>query len=220
MLHQIGASADTRAPTSIMNPRNDALVPQLAIRDKNTLPIKNVATIMRKVLPPNTKISRGAKEMVEQITSMFIRYVTKKAIERCHRECRKILGPDDLLRVMESIGYNNYYEYLNFYLKCFRYSNEIGYLKLVGELPKPTLPAFQIASPTLPPPPPIAIGSDLSLNSNSFIDLDEAVGMNEVWNELDNFGVGSPETALTNFDHSIQFNFDDIFQEMDDKMND
>lgn len=63
VLHQIGAFADTRASTSIMNTKNDVLVPQLAIRDKNT-----------------------------------------------------ILGAYDLLKVMEPIGYNNYYEYLNFYL--------------------------------------------------------------------------------------------------------
>ncbi|CAL5202344.1 unnamed protein product [Lathyrus oleraceus] len=161
------SDTDAKIPTT-MNPIKDDIVPQLTMQEKSSLPLKNVAKIMRKGLPPHIKISDGAKEMAEQSASKFISMVTKKATERCIKESRKILGAEDLLWAMMSLGYHNYFKGLSFYLQRYRYSNGIRPMQVVCEIPKHTLPS-----------PPVAL------------EIDEAINIDEFWDELSDLGDGS-----------------------------
>jgi histone H3/H4 len=204
MLHQTGAYANTRAPTTLMNPRNDAM------RKKYTLPFKNVTQIIRKGLPPKTKISNGAKEIIQICSSKFISWINKKANEYCKSESKMTVGGDEILWAMNTLGFNDYFEPLNVYLEHYRYSNEIGPMHLAGEMHMSNVPTFEISDPTLPPPPLIGVGSNSSMNPNPISEMVEAIDMDKFWAEVDNLDVDSSGTASRNFDPSIEVNFDGI----------
>ncbi|KAJ6751809.1 hypothetical protein OIU85_002244 [Salix viminalis] len=53
------------------------------------LPIANVSRIMKKALPANAKISKDAKETVQECVSEFISFITGEASDKCQREKRK-----------------------------------------------------------------------------------------------------------------------------------
>ncbi|XP_058782184.1 nuclear transcription factor Y subunit B-9-like [Vicia villosa] len=189
MLQQTSASTDAEKTSTTMNPTKLAVVPQLTRPEQNSLPLKNVTKIMRKGLPPHIKISDGAKEMAEQSASKFISMITKKATERCIRESRKILGAEDLLWAMMSLGYHNYFKSLSLYLERYRYSNGTRPMQLVCEIPKPILPPCEVFQQGLPPPPPpVALEANSSMNRNSSIEIAEEMNIDEFWDELSNLG--------------------------------
>ncbi|CAN6546828.1 unnamed protein product [Malus baccata var. baccata] len=61
------------------------------------LPIANVSRIMKKGLPAKAKISKDAKETVQECVSEFISFITGEASDKCQREKRKTVNCDDLL---------------------------------------------------------------------------------------------------------------------------
>ncbi|URE36954.1 DEK C terminal domain [Musa troglodytarum] len=84
------------------------------------LPIANVSRIMKKALPANAKISKDAKETVQECVSEFISFVTGEASDKCQREKRKTINGDDLLWAMTTLGFEDYVEPLKVYLQRFR----------------------------------------------------------------------------------------------------
>ncbi|RVX14846.1 Nuclear transcription factor Y subunit B-8 [Vitis vinifera] len=68
------------------------------------LPIANVSRIMKKALPANAKISKDAKETVQECVSEFISFITGEASDKCQREKRKTINGDDLLWAMTTLG--------------------------------------------------------------------------------------------------------------------
>lgn len=84
------------------------------------LPIANVGRIMKKALPANAKISKDAKETVQECVSEFISFVTGEASDKCQREKRKTINGDDLLWAMTTLGFEDYVEPLKVYLQRFR----------------------------------------------------------------------------------------------------
>ncbi|KAK9096836.1 hypothetical protein Sjap_022333 [Stephania japonica] len=84
------------------------------------LPIANVSRIMKKSLPPNAKISKEAKETVQECVSEFISFITGEASDKCQREKRKTINGDDLLWAMSTLGFENYVEPLRNYLGKYR----------------------------------------------------------------------------------------------------
>ena len=84
------------------------------------LPIANVSRIMKKALPANAKISKDAKETVQECVSEFISFVTGEASDKCQREKRKTINGDDLLWAMTTLGFEDYVEPLKHYLHKFR----------------------------------------------------------------------------------------------------
>ncbi|XP_022889034.1 nuclear transcription factor Y subunit B-4-like [Olea europaea var. sylvestris] len=96
------------------------------IRDQDhLLPIANVGRIMKKILPPNAKISKEAKETMQECASEFICFVTGEASDRCHKEKRKTVNGDDVCWALGSLGFDYYAESL----KSFLY----GYREAAGE---------------------------------------------------------------------------------------
>lgn len=84
------------------------------------LPIANVSRIMKKALPANAKISKDAKETVQECVSEFISFITGEASDKCQREKRKTINGDDLLWAMTTLGFEDYIEPLKIYLQKFR----------------------------------------------------------------------------------------------------
>ncbi|XP_031258942.1 nuclear transcription factor Y subunit B-3-like [Pistacia vera] len=84
------------------------------------LPIANVSRIMKKALPANAKISKDAKETVQECVSEFISFVTGEASDKCQREKRKTINGDDLLWAMTTLGFEDYVDPLKVYLQRFR----------------------------------------------------------------------------------------------------
>ncbi|KAK3019431.1 hypothetical protein RJ639_004149 [Escallonia herrerae] len=84
------------------------------------LPIANVSRIMKKTLPANAKISKEAKETVQECVSEFISFITGEASDKCQREKRKTINGDDLLWAMTTLGFENYVATLKVYLNKYR----------------------------------------------------------------------------------------------------
>nr|ALF40130.1 nuclear transcription factor Y subunit B-1 [Vincetoxicum mongolicum] len=84
------------------------------------LPIANVSRIMKKSLPTNAKISKEAKETVQECVSEFISFITGEASDKCQREKRKTVNGDDLLWAMTTLGFEKYVFPLKVYLSKYR----------------------------------------------------------------------------------------------------
>lgn len=75
---------------------------------------------MKKGLTGNAKISKDAKETVQECVSEFISFTTGEASGKCRREKRKTINGDDLLWAMTTLGFKEYGEPLKIYLHKFR----------------------------------------------------------------------------------------------------
>ncbi|KAJ6288995.1 hypothetical protein OIU76_024893 [Salix suchowensis] len=75
---------------------------------------------MKKSLPANAKISKEAKETVQECVSEFISFITGEASDKCQREKRKTINGDDLLWAMTILGFENYVGPLKVYLNKYR----------------------------------------------------------------------------------------------------
>ncbi|PVU87754.1 hypothetical protein BB559_005898 [Furculomyces boomerangus] len=84
------------------------------------LPIANVARIMKRALPENAKISKEAKETVQECVSEFISFITSEASDRCQQEKRKTINGEDILSAMLALGFENYADALKLYLSKYR----------------------------------------------------------------------------------------------------
>ncbi|KAF3323410.1 nuclear transcription factor Y subunit B-3-like protein [Carex littledalei] len=84
------------------------------------LPIANVSRIMKRALPANAKISKDAKETMQECVSEFISFITGEASDKCQREKRKTVNGDDLIWAMTTLGFEDYVEPLKVYLQRFR----------------------------------------------------------------------------------------------------
>ncbi|XAR53880.1 hypothetical protein NMG60_11022593, partial [Bertholletia excelsa] len=84
------------------------------------LPIANVSRIMKKVLPGSVKVSKDAKEMLQECVSEFISFITGESSEKCQKEKRKTINGDDLLWAMTTLGFEDYFEPLQLYLQKYR----------------------------------------------------------------------------------------------------
>ncbi|KAL6613849.1 hypothetical protein ACP70R_036119 [Stipagrostis hirtigluma subsp. patula] len=110
-----------RASTSTSTDANGG-----AGQDNNLLPIANVGRIMKDVLPPQAKISKRAKETIQECATEFVGFVTGEASERCRRERRKTINGDDICHAMRSLGLDNYADAMRRYLQRYRESEELA----------------------------------------------------------------------------------------------
>ncbi|ERN09883.1 hypothetical protein AMTR_s00013p00129310 [Amborella trichopoda] len=63
---------------------------------------------MKKALLANAKISKDAKETVQECISEFISFKTREASDKYQRETRKTINRDDFLWAMTTIGFEEY----------------------------------------------------------------------------------------------------------------
>ncbi|OCH84778.1 histone-fold-containing protein [Obba rivulosa] len=84
------------------------------------LPIANVSRIMKAAVPPTAKISKEAKECVQECVSEFISFITSESAEKCQMEKRKTIGGEDILYAMVTLGFDMYAETLKIHLAKLR----------------------------------------------------------------------------------------------------
>ncbi|XP_022747170.1 nuclear transcription factor Y subunit B-4-like [Durio zibethinus] len=84
------------------------------------LPIANVVRIMKHILPPSAKISKEAKQTMQECVTEFISFVTSEASDKCHKENRKTLNGDDICWALTALGFDNYAEATVRYLHKYR----------------------------------------------------------------------------------------------------
>ena len=84
------------------------------------LPIANVGRIMKQILPSNAKISKEAKETMQECVSEFISFVTSESSEKCRKERRKTVNGDDVCWAFESLGFDDYAGPIRRYLHIYR----------------------------------------------------------------------------------------------------
>lgn len=93
---------------------------ELSQQQERFLPIANVSRIMKAALPANAKISKDAKETVQECVSEFVSFVTGEASDKCLREKRKTINGDDLIWALTTLGFDDFLEPLKVYLQRFR----------------------------------------------------------------------------------------------------
>jgi nuclear transcription Y subunit beta len=84
------------------------------------LPIANISRILRRAVPLPTKVSKEAKEAVQESVSEFISFITSEASDKCQQEKRKTINGDDLLWAMSTLGFEKYVDPLRIYLSKYR----------------------------------------------------------------------------------------------------
>lgn len=95
--------------------------PDMELREQDRwLPIANVARLMKNTLPSTAKVSKDAKECMQECVSEFISFITSEASDRCLREKRKTINGEDILYSMHDLGFENYAEVLKIYLAKYR----------------------------------------------------------------------------------------------------
>ncbi|EYU30235.1 hypothetical protein MIMGU_mgv1a023426mg [Erythranthe guttata] len=89
------------------------------------MPTTNITRIMRCVLPVHVNIADDAKEAIQVCVSEFINFITAEANNRCHRDYRKTVTPEDVLAAMTSLGFGDYIEPLIIFLNKHRAQQDL-----------------------------------------------------------------------------------------------
>lgn len=84
------------------------------------LPIANVGRIMKQILPQRAKISKEAKQRMQECATEFLSFVTAEASDKCHKENRKTVNGDDICWALSALGFDNYAQATIRYLHKYR----------------------------------------------------------------------------------------------------
>lgn len=99
--------------------RQNQYIAELREQDR-WLPINNVSRLMKNTLPATAKVSKDAKECMQECVSEFISFVTSEASDRCAADKRKTINGEDILISLHALGFENYAEVLKIYLAKYR----------------------------------------------------------------------------------------------------
>lgn len=102
--HPQSHNVNVSSATSNTNSRED----ETGNGQDHLLPIANVGRIMKQVLPANAKISKEAKETMQDCASEFIGFITGEASHQCRTERRKTVSGDDVCNAMKTFGLDQY----------------------------------------------------------------------------------------------------------------
>ncbi len=87
------------------------------------LPVANIVRIMKKVIPSNEKISKGAKDTLQECVSEFIGFITSEAADLIKAAKRKTINGEDVIAALENVGFGEYKECLIAYANALRTEN-------------------------------------------------------------------------------------------------
>ena len=88
--------------------------------------IANINRIMKEALPKDTKISKEARECVQECVSEFIAFITCEACEITKEEKRKTINGDDVLRAMRQLNFEDYIGCVENYNKKYKSTVKAG----------------------------------------------------------------------------------------------
>ena len=91
---------------------------------QDNLPIANVSRIMKEVLDDKTKISREAKELVQECVGEFIAFITSEASHKCKNENRKTVNGEDILWSLDQAGFGEYKDIQKIYQEKYKLVQE------------------------------------------------------------------------------------------------
>ena len=72
------------------------------------LPIANVNRVMKSAIPSHVKVSKDAKETLQECITEFVLFVTSEASERVARDHRSTVTQADLLKAMDKLAFFPY----------------------------------------------------------------------------------------------------------------
>ncbi|KAM7478203.1 hypothetical protein LguiA_026416 [Lonicera macranthoides] len=110
--------------------------PTKSSKSDKLLPIANVGRIMKRILPPNAKISKEAKETIQECATEFVSFVASEASDKCHKENRKIVNGHDICWALISLGFDEYGEVIMKYLLKYKEFERERALKKEGHIIK------------------------------------------------------------------------------------
>ncbi|CCH45737.1 Nuclear transcription factor Y subunit B-8 [Wickerhamomyces ciferrii] len=114
-------SGESSVNNSSLPPLTEKEHKEIELREQDRwLPIANVARLMKNTLPTTAKVSKDAKECMQECVSEFISFITSESSDKCLSEKRKTINGEDILFAMSSLGFENYSEILKIYLAKYR----------------------------------------------------------------------------------------------------
>ena len=75
---------------------------------------------MKNALPNDTKISKEARECVQECVSEFIAFITCETCEITQSEKRKTINGEDIIKAMEELNFENYLDHIKFYNRKYK----------------------------------------------------------------------------------------------------
>ena len=90
------------------------------IDQERFLPIANINRIMKQALPSDTKISKEARECVQECVSEFIAFVTCESCEITKVQKRKTINGEDIIKAMRELNFTEYIDTLELYNKKYK----------------------------------------------------------------------------------------------------
>ena len=102
-----------------------ATEPSVPREQDRYLPIANIGRIMKRAIPPNAKIAKDARDIVQECVSEFISFITSEASDKCARERRKTINGDDLLWALDVLMFKEYDEPLRKYLEKYKLAEKL-----------------------------------------------------------------------------------------------
>ncbi|CAK5073423.1 unnamed protein product [Meloidogyne enterolobii] len=80
---------------------------------------------MKRVIPPEGKLSKEAKECIQECITEFLLFITSEASERCAIERRKTISGEDILTAFRTLGFDEYVTPLEDFLRKFKEANRL-----------------------------------------------------------------------------------------------
>ena len=75
---------------------------------------------MKSSLPSDTKISKEARECVQECVSEFIAFITCESCDITQHEKRKTINGEDVIKAMENLNFVEYLDLVHDYNKRFK----------------------------------------------------------------------------------------------------
>ncbi|KAG9391530.1 Histone-like transcription factor (CBF/NF-Y) and archaeal histone [Carpediemonas membranifera] len=107
-------------PTSPGTDPTNAQTTRAAKESEQYVPIANVNRMMHTVVGDDVKIMRDTKELLQESVSEFILLLTGEATEVCNADGRKTISAEDVLTVVQNVGFERYEPYLRAMHQCIR----------------------------------------------------------------------------------------------------
>ena len=75
---------------------------------------------MKQALPTDIKISKDARECVQECVSEFIAFITCESCDTCITEKRKTINGEDIIRSMRELNFEDYLGNIIYYNKKYK----------------------------------------------------------------------------------------------------